>query len=248
MPKLNEYLGGLVSEIASARKMADLQTVQIAREYAKDDMLKHFSIPRMKVSSVDLTIPFAQAGASAKMSFKEFIYDEITSVAKADYDLSDDTNDKILKDYLYSLEPDYNKIVLSIQSDEKKYTDTTAVYRLDTQTQSSIVAEDHPLIKSGTFDAISKQILAFCGNNFMWMRTTDENLFFQSIRNRMIVEYENSIKNTTSTSEVIVEASQLMKIDPKYLIYAKMTITESGMEWSKYENIDGDIVETLIPE
>ncbi len=89
MPKLNEYLGGLVSEIVSARKMADLQTVQTAKEYAQDDLLKHFSVPRMKVSSVDLTVPFAHAGASAKMSFKEFIYDEITSVAKTDYDSSD---------------------------------------------------------------------------------------------------------------------------------------------------------------
>jgi hypothetical protein len=39
-----------------------------------------------------------------------------------------------------------------------------------------------------------------------------------------------------------------MKIDPKYLIYAKMNITESGMEWSRYEDINGKPVETLIPE
>lgn len=57
MPKLNEYLGGIVSEIANSRKMADLQTLQIAKEYAQDEMLKNFSIPRMKIGTVDLTIP-----------------------------------------------------------------------------------------------------------------------------------------------------------------------------------------------
>lgn len=249
MPKLNEYLGGLVSEIASARKMADLQTVQIAKEYAQDDLLKHFSIPRMKVSSVDLTVPFAQAGASAKMSFKEFMYDEIITVAKADYDPSDETNDKILKDYLYSLEPEYNKITASLKTGERNYPYAASAYGSDTRTQTLIVPDDHPLIKEGTFDHLTKQILSFCGNNFGWMKTTDESLFLKSIRNRMIIEYENQIKEpTTQNSEIIVEASQLMKIDPKYLIYAKMTITESGMEWSKYENLNGDIVETLIPE
>jgi hypothetical protein len=39
-----------------------------------------------------------------------------------------------------------------------------------------------------------------------------------------------------------------MSIDPKYLIYAKMSVSEAGMEWSRYEDINGNIIETLIPE
>jgi hypothetical protein len=105
MPKLNEYLGGIVSEIISARRMADLQTLQIAKEYAQDDLLKHFSIPRMKIGTVDLTIPFATGGKSIK-NFNEFTYDEITKTAGTDYDASDTKNDQNLKSVLLNMEVD----------------------------------------------------------------------------------------------------------------------------------------------
>ena len=59
MPTLNEYLGGLFSSITDARVMADVQTVQVAEQYAKHDLLKHFSVPRMRISDIELTIPVA---------------------------------------------------------------------------------------------------------------------------------------------------------------------------------------------
>lgn len=248
MPKLNEYLGGLVSEIVSARKMADLQTVQTAKEYAQDDLLKHFSVPRMKVSSVDLTVPFAHAGASAKMSFKEFIYDEITSVAKTDYDSSDTKSDQVLKDFLSDLEMDYHKTILRSKisaAENIEKAEELGVRRLE----AKAAAYDYP-IKKGIFDDFSKRITSFYESldNASWNQT-DVELLYLSLQNRMIKEYQNTIKEVaTQTSEVVVEASHLMKIDPKYLIYAKVNITEAGMEWSRYEDINGKLVETLIPE
>ncbi|MFY1045377.1 hypothetical protein [Chryseobacterium sp. GP-SGM7] len=248
MPKLNEYLGGLVSEIVSARKMADLQTVQTAKEYAEDELLKHFSVPRMKVSSVDLTVPFAHAGLAAKMSFKEFVYDEITSVAKTDYDPSDTKSDQSLRDFLSDLEMDYNKIILRSKitaAENQVKAEELGIKRSEIQA----AAYDYP-IKKGIFADFSKNIISFYESlgNASWNQT-DFELLSLSIQNRMIKEYQNTIKEVaTQTSEVVVEASQLMKIDPKYLIYAKMNITESGMEWSRYEDINGNPVQTLIPE
>jgi len=239
MPKLNEYLGGLVSEITSARKIADLQTLQIAKEYAKDDLLKHFSIPRMKIGSIDLTVPFAHAGNSSKMSFKDFIYDEITTVAKKEYDFTDQQNDQLLKNTLADYEPDYNKIVLSIKR-ESAISENPGL--------QTVIPDDHPLVINRTFDDLSKRIISFC-RSFIWAQNTNLDLLLFSIRNRMISEYEKSSnENTLPNSDVIVETSQLVKIDPKYLIYAKMNVTESGMEWSRYEDINGNIIETLTPE
>jgi hypothetical protein len=245
MPKLNEYLGGLVSEIASARKMADMQTVQ---EYAQDDLLKHFSIPRMKVSSVDLTVPFAHAGLAPKMSFKEFVYDEITSVAKTDYDPSDTKSDQSLKDFLSELEKEYNKNIMRSKisvAENREKAQESGIRKLEAQAESY----DY-LIKKGFFYDFSNKIISFYEslNNASW-DYTDSELLSLSVHTRMLKEYQNTIKDiTTQTSEVVVEASQLMKIDPKYLIYAKMNITESGMEWSRYEDINGEPVQTLIPE
>lgn len=245
MTKLNEYLGGLVSEIVSARKMADLQTVQTAKEYAEDDLLKHFSIPRMKISSIDLTVPFAHSGIAAKMSFKDFVYDEITSVAKTDYDSSDAISDQSLKEFLSDLEIEYNKTILKLKIAVAENQELES--KLDAK--AMIKARDYSFRKE-SFDDLSRKIISFYESlgNVSWAKT-DYDILSLSLVNRMTGESQSNINGTTAQeNEVIVEASQLMKIDPKYLIYAKMTITEAGMEWSNYENMNGDVVKTLIPE
>ncbi|MCJ7934197.1 MAG: hypothetical protein MUW56_11315 [Chryseobacterium sp.] len=227
MPKLNEYLGGIVSEIAAARKMADLQTIQIAKEYAKDDLLKHFSIPRMKVGTVDLTIPFAKAGSSPKMLFRDFTYDEIIKVAKTDYNPLDTKNDQYLRSFLVEQENSYYDIIKKIREEN-----TTVI--TDSQLKY--------------FDQLPKYIVEFCKNlsNFAW-KITEPDFFLQSIHNRIVYEAKRVIEKTDD-QEIIVEASKLMELDVKCLIFAKMSVSEAGMEWSRYEDINGNIVETLIPE
>ncbi|EJL75675.1 hypothetical protein [Chryseobacterium populi] len=227
MPKLNEYLGGIVSEIASARKMADIQTVQIAKEYAKDDLLKHFSIPRMKVGTVDLTIPFAAAGKSPILPFRTFAYDEIIKVAKTDYNPLDTKNDDSLKAFLIDLEVYYNDGIKKVREENTStITDSQMEY----------------------FKIIPEYTLEFCKNlaNFRWQQT-DPNFFHQSIFDRVIYEARRTIEKIEDY-EIIVEASKLQELDAKCLIYAKMSISEAGMEWSRYEDINGNIIETLIPE
>lgn len=66
MATLNEYLGGIFSSITDARVMADVQTVQVAEQYAKHDLLKHFSVPRMRISDIELTIPVAIEGLNQR--------------------------------------------------------------------------------------------------------------------------------------------------------------------------------------
>ncbi|PWN68464.1 hypothetical protein C1631_017375 [Chryseobacterium phosphatilyticum] len=227
MPKLREYLGGIVSEIAEARKMTDLQTVQMAKEYAQDNLLKHFSIPRMKVGTVDLTIPFATAGKSPKMIFRDFIYDEIIQAAKTDYDPSDIKSDQSLKDFLIKQEPAYLDLLIKIKEEN------TPTLTLD---QIEYLAP------------IPKIIVEFCKSlsNFSW-KYTNPDIFHKSISNRVILETKKVVEKIED-QEIIVEASKLMELDVKCLIFAKMSVSEAGMEWSRYEDINGNIVETLIPE
>ena len=63
MPTLNEYLGGIFSSITDARVMADVQTVQVAEQYARHDLLKHFAVPRMRIGDIELTKPVARFDA-----------------------------------------------------------------------------------------------------------------------------------------------------------------------------------------
>jgi hypothetical protein len=57
MVTISEYLGYLFSEITRARQLADRESVEIAKVYAKDPYLKYFSVPRFKVPELNLSIP-----------------------------------------------------------------------------------------------------------------------------------------------------------------------------------------------
>jgi|SRR5215212_1118466 len=59
---LSDYLAHVFSEIARARDMADRYTKEIAVVYAKDEVLRHFSVPRFKLSKMDLTMPVLVSG------------------------------------------------------------------------------------------------------------------------------------------------------------------------------------------
>lgn len=229
MPTLNEYLGGIVSEITAARKMADMQTVEIAKEYAKDDLLKHFSIPRMKVGTVDLTIPFAKASASPILPFTEFAYDEITKTLKTDYNPNDLDSDNKLKSFLVDLQVSYNSGIKNIKDDKVTvFTDIHMKY----------------------FDVLPQYTVEYCQSlsNVKWTSIKPETLK-ERMYQRIFKEAKKTIENKpVGDYEVIVEASKLMELDPKCLIVAKMSVNESGMEWSRYEDINGNIIETLIPE
>ena len=74
---LSDYLGYLFAEISKARDMADRYSKEIALAYAKDDILRHFSVPRFKIPKLDLTIPVLVSGmqlsaTSFRMSAEDF--------------------------------------------------------------------------------------------------------------------------------------------------------------------------------
>ncbi|MCX7877774.1 MAG: hypothetical protein N2510_03935, partial [Ignavibacteria bacterium] len=78
--------------------MSDLQTLKIAEEYAKHPLLKNFSIPRMKIEDVEMTIPLAidSIGRSVDLGrLKELVYKTIITELNLS-NLKKETNDKIL--------------------------------------------------------------------------------------------------------------------------------------------------------
>lgn len=57
MPYLGDYLGHLLSEIATARVQADLETVRMAELYASHPLLKHLPVPRFRLPNLTLDVP-----------------------------------------------------------------------------------------------------------------------------------------------------------------------------------------------
>ncbi len=59
---LSDYLAHLLSQVSKARDMADRQSKEIALLYAKDEVLRHFSVPRFKLAKMNLTMPVMVSG------------------------------------------------------------------------------------------------------------------------------------------------------------------------------------------
>ncbi|WP_343304309.1 hypothetical protein AAHN97_22295 [Chitinophaga niabensis] len=54
---LADYVGFIFSEITRARDHADKVSKDLAIAYSKDEVLKHFAVPRFKIPEMELTIP-----------------------------------------------------------------------------------------------------------------------------------------------------------------------------------------------
>lgn len=88
MITLSEYVGYIFQEITRARVIADSESKRIAEAYAKDDIMKHFSVPRFKIPEMELTIPVTIAGAKFTTvvefsekgrAFRNFLVNEINN-------------------------------------------------------------------------------------------------------------------------------------------------------------------------
>ena len=74
---LSDYIAYVFQEISKARDMADRFSKEVALSYAKDDVLRHFSVPRFKIARMDLNMPVLVSGV------------EITSLMKFRMDRQD---------------------------------------------------------------------------------------------------------------------------------------------------------------
>ena len=57
MPKLGDVIGALLADVARARVDADLEAVRVAHAYSADPLLKHLSIPRIRLPEVVVDLP-----------------------------------------------------------------------------------------------------------------------------------------------------------------------------------------------
>jgi len=59
MITLKDYIGKIYKEVTNAKVQSDIETLAIAQEYVQNPMLKHFSVPNIRIKNMELTIPVA---------------------------------------------------------------------------------------------------------------------------------------------------------------------------------------------
>lgn len=234
MPNLNEYIGSIISSITNARVMADVQTVKVAEQYAKHDLLKHFAVPRMRVGDVELTIPVA--------------LDALTERTETEYQPIDNTrfNSVIYKTLTNSL----GRTSLPVKASQQL---RSYVAKASQQLEENLrITQDLSVV--GEFSQRTvQQLLAVAEEYQLISRESLPKINAEHISQQVSAAASQEIKvlsqrNVIENLNVIAESHKLREEKPENIIYIKLKISEDGMEWLQHENSDGEISRRLLPE
>jgi len=244
MPTLKDYLGSLLRDLNHARVIADVETAHIARMYAEDNLLKHFSIPRMKIQETELTIPIAidKLDSSVEKDYQPIdnklfyakTYAEIKNVFKVSSFNRDIST--ALRKAIYSHIDALEKSIKSgadIKVSLDGFSETVSDLALETiiSDKKGRVFFDEVLKSHNINDDQVKEMLV--ANLTKYLQA--------EIKPR---EMAGKIEN----AQVTVESDKLKDKRPESLLYIKMKITEESMEWQTMEDADGNIVAKLMVE
>ena len=234
MPKLNDYIGSLVSSITNARVMSDIQTVKVAEEYAKHILLRNFSIPRMRIDDVEMTIPIAFEEINERI---ETLYDPIDNRKFNAIVYKELVNNlgltKLPNEISQILRTEIAKQTQNLEQNIRITNDLTSLKNYCKEL-TSIIINLEKKIPPPKVEIKKKQ-------NIENMPQYLEKILSQEIK-------ITSQKKIIEDLNVIVEANKLREHKPENIIYIKLKISEDGMEWNKTENSEGEIESKLLPE
>lgn len=232
MPKLNDYLGSIISSVSNARVMADVQTVKLAEDYSKHELLQHFSVPRMRIADVELDIPIAIESTQEELvdnvdiinnqSFNKAIYSEVTkSLGRTSLPRQASREVRsLLADSARNLEADVNQTrQLAPVTD---YSGRLASEITRIAVEKKLVKNDYELNQSDLVERVKE------------------------VAEKQILQNTSRVK--LGDMNVMVESQLLREQKPENIVRIKMKITEDGMEWQQTEQSDGSISRKLLPE
>ncbi len=231
MVKLNEYLGSIASSIAEARLASDLKSLEVAEQFAKHDLLKHFSVPRFKTANIELTIPVAIAAVSNGDTEP---YTPIEDKNK----FSEKTISILKKIVPTSVKPSPQGD-LKLQSEVNKH---ITVLEKNLKSDADVSKE----VQAYSEKAVQSFLLIYPATNIRINIPQVVNKVSEELK--VYVQAKPAQGTTSPVPNVIVEAHKLRELPPENIIQIKMNLSEEGLEWHASENEDGKVTTKLLPE
>lgn len=232
MPKLNEYLGSIISSLSTARVMADVQTVRVAEDYAKHELLKHFSVPRMRIEDVEITIPVAIESTQEKL-------DEPVDIIK-----NRDFNSAI-----------YSEVTRSLGMKSLPKEMSTQVRAMISESTETL---ERQLNKSGDMASVNDFSQHISANV---KRIATEQKILNEDQEKSEFNIEERIASTATQQinamapkksigemNVIAESHLLKEQGAGNIMQIKLKISEDALEWQNSEDNEGNTKSMLLPE
>lgn len=243
MATLKDYLGSLVKDLNQARMIADLETAAIAKMYAENKYLQHFSVPRMKILETELTIPIAvdeiqhykeESIPIDNKKFYKIVYAELKNTLGVKSFSRDATT--ILNKEIYT-QIDILEKEIKAGNDAEKSLD--AFSNAVSSRSMEVIAKD-----SRAKIVLKKTLEKHKLNSNAFNELLKANIKKFTIDEIKPVDFAQKIENT----QVTVESHKLKEIDAKNIVVIKLKITEESMEWQTMEDDEGKLDKKLITE
>jgi len=251
MANLQDYLGTLVASVNQARVLADIESASIAEQYAQHHLLKHFSIPRMKMQNVEFTIPIAIEDVQTteprdyqpidNKTFVSQAYDELTNAYQVKS--FDRTSSLQIRKILYQQADELETRLKSgenIDSALRDFSDKIALEALQIKTPNQATS----LATETAADATKLKN----GNAERAVQLTKDVLSEKMIARLKSQVQPKQMQRNIENANVIVEASRLKEQKTENMVFIKMTVLEESMEWHTIENENGESRSKLLPE
>ncbi len=253
MITLKDYIGKIYKEITNAKVQSDIETLAIAQEYVNNPMLKHFSVPNIRIKNVELTIPVAVD--ETQTTTRNYTEREIQDVyVNAFYKVNADffpnpTEEQVA--YLNSIKPELTAKAQSYSvgaATNLQTAQAASEVQQPTAESTTIKTTDITRESSSTSyaDMLKNEANRFASVAYSFVGSYAEEVTF---REAMVLEIENNLQPLApeiETLPVIFETQRLKEInDPGSLINIKVNIMDDAMEWTTDIDADGNEVQVL---
>lgn len=245
MAKLSDFLGGIASGISHARVNSDVQSLRIAEEYEKNEFLKHFPVPRMRIDMVELNIPVAVGNLvettqkiyqpidksifSTKANQQVLTYLPVSRLTTI---VSENLKEAIKKSLAPAIEESIKSFDVTLKANPKD--DSLQEFSNNIASKTANFIEN--FYKENDIKIATKELNLLKDKVSMDLQATfKDHLIYKEIK-------------TLDAVDIIVESDKLREIKPENVIMIKMTLSEQGMEWVTMEDKDGKLVNKLMPE
>lgn len=258
MITLKDYIGKIYKEVTNAKVQSDIETLAIAQEYVQNPMLKHFSVPNIRIKNMELTIPVAVDKTESVV--RDYTEREVQQVYMNAFESTYLSFLPEKKDYFESIKLDLsNKAELvaidiapqlqqaRIEDLQLAQTPTTAepapdgetATRTESETSSTTSGVKYAEITTKASVVFIEVAIGYVGDEIP--RQEFETTISEKITAGLVLKSPQ-----IEELPVIVETQQLKEInDPASMITIKVNIVDDAMEWTTDVDVDGNPVQVL---
>jgi hypothetical protein len=229
MPTLGEVLGAIMADVTKARRMADEEAMRTADLYRQEPLLQGMTVPRLRLPDVTIEIP---AVVEAHEEGDAGEYQDPAQVSQQ------------ATAFLTEAAKDENLVL------EREL---VANFRASLQRELKQLAAREP----GTPQMVSRQASANVGE-LVLLRHARELKPDQTttIIKRIAPKLRQYIAGIAlrksprpAAIRVLIETHQVKeRSDPRSVTRLRLTLKEEGLEWSEFQNDEGETVTRLTPE